>query len=209
MTDNNERLIDRLASTESRRSFLEKSAIATVGVSAASGVASAQDDDDDDDIGEDLGAGTRKASIFQNDFRPEARFSFVSGVIDWNPNYGGIDGSWFTDYNTRTIRWFNTGEHVQLFVASDAELGRYDDDLGFVVDDDDRNRPQVYEMSPEWTLFEGDPKLVTVEFGPVEEEIENQLLEADTWWTDQRDAAATGGNGGNVTTDSTNTTRGD
>lgn len=84
MTDNDTRLPDRLVSDESRRSFLKKSAITTVGVSAAaSGVASAQDGDGD------IGEGPWKALIFQNNFHPEARFTFVSGVIEWNPNYGG------------------------------------------------------------------------------------------------------------------------
>ncbi|ADB61973.1 hypothetical protein Htur_3108 [Haloterrigena turkmenica DSM 5511] len=203
MTDNDTRLPDRLVSDESRRSFLKKSAITTVGVSAAaSGVASAQDGDGD------IGEGPWKALIFQNNFHPEARFTFVSGVIEWNPNYGGIDDSWFTDYNTRMIRWLNTGEHVQLFVANDAEVGQYDENFGFVVDDEDRNQPQVYEVSPEWSLFEDDPRLATINFGPAEEETEDQILETDRWWEEYRGAAVTDGNGGNVTTGGNNTTPG-
>ena len=163
---------------------------------AASGVASAQDDDGDGIIDE----GPWKALIFQNNFQPEARFTFVSGVVEWTPNYGGIDDSWFSNYNTRMIRWLNTGEHVQLFVAQAAEIGQYDDNLGVVVDDEDQTQPQVYEVSPEWSPFEDDPKLATINFSPVEEETEDRLLETDDWWQDRRDAVGTDGNGGNATT---------
>lgn len=106
------------------------------------------------------------------------------------------------------IRWLNTGEHVQLFVANDAEVGQYDENFGFVVDDEDRNQPQVYEVSPEWSLFEDDPRLATINFGPAEEETEDQILETDRWWEEYRGAAVTDGNGGNVTTGGNNTTPG-
>ncbi|NUB89431.1 twin-arginine translocation signal domain-containing protein [Haloterrigena sp. SYSU A558-1] len=205
MTGNDTRPFERLAGDESRRSFLKKSAIATVGLSAAaSGVASAQDGPGDGAIGE----GPWKALIFQNNLYPEARFTFVSGVVEWNPSYGGIDDSWFTDYNTRMIRWLNTGEHVQLFVADDAEVGQYDENLGFVVDDEEREQPQVYEVSPEWSLFEDDPKLATINFGPAEEETEDQLLEADGWWADEQDAVVTDRGEGNATSGGNTTTSG-
>lgn len=192
MTDNDTALPVPLDTGESRRSFLKKSAVVTTGASiAASGVASAQDNG-----GGAVEAGPWQALIFQNNFHPEARFSFVSDVIEWTPNYGGIDDSWFTDYNTRMIRWHNTGEHVQLFVAGDADVGEYDPDLGFVVDDDDADQPQVYEVSPDWSIFEDYQKLASIDFSPVDEETEDQLLESDDWWEDQTDGSATNGNGG-------------
>lgn len=192
MTNPDTHMSERTVSDESRRSFLKKSAVATVGASAAaSGVASAQDDGANE--------GPWKALVFQTNFYPEARFTFISDVLEWNPNYGGIDDSWFSDYNMRMIRWLNTGEHRQIFVADDADVGQFDDDLGFVVDDQDQDQPQVYEVSPEASVFEDDPKLATIEFSPVEEEAEDQLLASDDWWQDQQDGGVTGGNGGNTT----------
>lgn len=207
MTDNNTYLPDGVFSSESRRSFLKKSAIATASVSAASsGAVSAQDG------GGDIGEGPWKALIFQNDFHPNARFTIISKIIDWNPNYAGIDDSWFSNYNTRMIRWLNTGEHAQLFVANNAEVGQYDGDLGFITDDQEQNQPQVYEVSPEWSLFEDDPRLATINFGPVEEQTEDQILGTDGWWQDQQGTGTTGGNmttgGNNTTTGGNNTTTG-
>lgn len=199
MTDRDPSLPVPLDSGESRRSFLKKSAVVTTGASvAASGVASAQDD------GGVVEAGPWQALIFQNDFHPEARFSFVSDVVEWTPNYGVIDDSWFTDYNTRMIRWHNTGEHVQLFVAQDAGIGEYETDLGFVPDDDDPDQPQVYEVSPDWSIFEDYQSLAAIDFSPVDEETEDQILESDGWWEDQMDGSTTNGNasGGNNTTNS-------
>lgn len=197
MTDSTKRRPERIVADESRRTFLKKSVVATAGASAAaSGVASAQDYDE-----ERPGPleGAWEALIFQNNFHPEARFAIVSDTIDWSPNYGGIDDSWFTGYNTRMIRWLNTGEHVQLFVADEADIGQYDVSLGYVPNlKDGSDRPLVYEVSPEWSPFDDDPRLTTINFSPVEAEIETQLLEGDDWWRNQQetipDDESTGGN---------------
>lgn len=195
MTDNDPSLLDRIAD-ESRRSFLKKSAVATAGVgAAASGTASAQDGGDDDDyFGQEW-----KGLVFPQTFYPEARFSFVSDVVEWTPNYGDVQDSWFTDYNTRMIRWLNTGEQDQLFVAEDANIGDYDDDLGFVPDqgDGDDSQPQVFEIRPEWAPFGDNQDLITVNFSPADQETSDQILDADDWWVDQQDAFDTNGNGGN------------
>jgi hypothetical protein len=46
------------------------------------------------------------------------------------------------------IRWLNTNQTVPLFVAQGANVGEYDEELGFVVDvDDDPNQPQLFEMN--------------------------------------------------------------
>ncbi|QRV14497.1 hypothetical protein [Haloterrigena salifodinae] len=186
MTHSNEHRPERTGSDESRRTFLKKGAVVTAGASAAaSGVTSAQEDDE-----ERPGAleGAWEALIFQNDFHPEARFAIVSDTLDWSPNYGGIDDSWFTGYNTRTIRWLNTGEHVQLFVADEADIGQYDVSLGYVPNQEEgSDRPLVFEVSPEWSPFDNDPRLTTINFSPVEEEIETQLLEGDDWWRNQEE----------------------
>lgn len=189
MTDETTGLPVPLGSGESRRSFLKKGAVATAGASvAASGVASAQDDG-----GGAVEEGPWQALIFQNNFHPEARFSIVSDVIEWTPNYGGIEDSWFTDYNTRMIRWHNTGEHVQLFVADDADVGTYDPEWGFVADDEDPDRPVVYEVSPDWSIFEDYQNLASIDFSPVENEVEDQLLQSDDWWEEQDESTMNGG----------------
>jgi len=203
MTDNDQSLFERL-SDESRRSFLKKSAVATAGVgAAASGTTSAQegnDGDDDDYFGQEW-----KGLIFPQSFYPEARFSFVSGVVEWTPNYGDVQDSWFTDYNTRIIKWLNTGEQDQLFVAGEANIGEYDEELGFVPDqdDDDNNQPQVFEIRPEWAPFGDNQQLITVNFSPAEEETEDQVLDPEDWWEngvdDPLDAGADGGADNNIT----------
>lgn len=194
--------IQRLLGDETRRSFLKKSAAATVAASAVgSGVGAAQVGDLDDEW---------KALIFADNFHPEARFTFVSGVVEWTPNYGDVSDSWFTDYDTRMIRWLNTDETVPLFVAQGANVGEYDDDLGFVTDADDQNQPQLFEMNREWTPFGDNPRLVTVNAGPVDEETEDRILENDDWWqTDGGDGTTTGATNETATNGTaTNTTDG-
>jgi len=196
MTDNDPSLLERITD-ESRRSFLKKSAVATAGVgAAASGTASAQDGDDD--IGANWFENEWKGLVFPQSFYPEARFTFVSGVVEWTPNYGDVQDSWFSDYNTRMIRWLNSGEQDQLFVAEDANIGEYDEELGFIPDQDgdDSDQPQVFEIRPEWAPFGDNQDLITVNFSPAEEETENQILDADDWWQDQQDAVDANGNGG-------------
>lgn len=178
-----DRLLDSIVSDETRRSFMKKGAVATAGTAAATGVASAQDDGDDGDGG-GLTEGW-KGLIFIDNFHPEARFAIVSGVVEWVPNYGEVQDNWFADYNTRLIRWLNTDEVVPLFVAQDANVGEFDDGLGFVTDvDDDANQPQLFEMNKEFTLFGDSQRLVTVNASPVGEQEEDSILENDDWWED-------------------------
>lgn len=182
-----EDLLERIIDDETRRSFMKKGAVATVGAGlAASGTASAQDDG-----GGGLDEGW-KALIFTNNFKPQAQFAIVSGVIEWTPNYGEIQDNYFSDYNTRMIRWQNTGEVDQLFVAQDANVGSFDENLGFVTDaNDDQNQPQLFEMNKEWTPFGDDSDFITVNASPVGEEEEDSILENEDWWN-----AGDGGGGG-------------
>lgn len=167
-------------SDDSRRSFMKKGALASGALAlGASGVATAQDDDggvgDLDDAW--------KALIQVSNFRPNARFTFVSGVVDWVPNYGDVRDSWFSDYNTYQIRWLNTDEVVPLYVAQDANIGEYDEELGYIPDaNDDQNQPQLFEMNREWTPFGDNNTLITVNASPVGEEEEDQILDTQDWW---------------------------
>lgn len=164
--------------TDSRRSFIKKGALATGALAlGASGNAAAQ-----------RGSGQFEdegwqALTFIDNFHPNARFSFVSGVVEWVPNYGDVRDSFFTDYNTYQIRWLNTDEVVPLFVAEDADIGEYDSDLGFVPDaDDDPDQPQLYQMNQEWTPFGDNERLITVNANPVNEDDEDDILETQDWW---------------------------
>lgn len=171
---------------DSRRSFLKKGVLASSALAlGASGTVTAQEDDGvrTGDIDDDW-----KALIFVDNFHPNARFSFVSGVVEWTPNYGDVRDSFFSDYNTYQIRWLNTDEIVSLFVAEAAEIGEYDSDLGYVSDaDDDQNQPQLYEMNRPWTPFGDNERLITVNASPVDEETEDSLLETDDWWEETDD----------------------
>ncbi|WP_277541995.1 twin-arginine translocation signal domain-containing protein [Haloarcula laminariae] len=183
--DSNQTLLDRIG--DSRRNFLQKGAVASGALLlGSSGTAMAQQDDD--------GAleDSWKALVFIDNFHPNARFTFVSGVIEWVPNYGDVRDSFFSDYNTYQIRWLNTDEVVPLFVAQDAPVGEYDADLGFIPDEDgDSNQPQVYEMNREYTPFGDNERLITVNASPVGEEVEDQILENEDWWRES-DTAPSG-----------------
>jgi len=178
-------ILDR--ARDSRRSFIKKGAAASGALAlGASGVVAGQDGDDDGGIG-DLDDNW-KALTFISNFHPNARFTFVSGVVEWVPNYGDVRDSFFSDFNTYHIRWLNTDEVVPLFVAEDANVGEYDEDLGFIPDvNDDGNQPQLFEMNREWTPFSDNERLITVNVGPVGEDTEDAILENQDWWRETGD----------------------
>ncbi|MFC7138402.1 hypothetical protein ACFQMA_00945 [Halosimplex aquaticum] len=183
----------------------------------ASGSALAQEETDDgeDDSGttptdegtttaEDGGASGDlddewQALTFIDNYHSKAWFTFVSGVIEWAPNYGDVQSSYFSEYNTYQIRWLNTDEVVPLFVAEDANIGEYDEDLGFIPDaDDDENQPQLFEMNREWRPFGDSDRLITVSASPVVEEVEDDVLADQDWWQQTGDdSTATSTESGN------------
>lgn len=127
MTDDN--TIFDITGDETRRSFIKKGTAVTVGLGAmASGAASAQEgqQDETDRVADGLEKQEQgwKALIFVDAFHSAGRFTIVSDVVEWVPNYGEIKGSWFSDYNTRHIRWQNSDDVVPLFVAQDAPSTR-------------------------------------------------------------------------------------
>ncbi len=173
-----------------RRKFMKQSAAATAGmaiVGAGSGTATAQDDGILDSPDESWGG-----LIFANNFHPEARFAIVSGVVEWTPNYGDVQDSWFTDYNTYQIRWLNTGEIVPLFISEDTNLGQHNEELGYIPEPEEgQNWPQVFEMNQEWTPFSDNQQLITVNANPISDEVAESILASDDWW---RSDATNGGN---------------
>lgn len=195
---NNDGLLDRLG--DSRRSFLKKGAVATGALAlGSSGAATAQRVQTDDSLDDGW-----KALIFISNYHPQARFTFVSGVVNWVPNYGDVRDSFFSDYNTYQIRWLNTDEVVPLFVAEDAPVSDsdYDEDLGFITDaEDDPNQPNVYEMDREYAPFGDNERLIEVEASAVGDDEEDAILETEDWWQVTDDNG--GGTNGTPTDDNT------
>ncbi|WP_436906611.1 hypothetical protein [Halosimplex marinum] len=178
---------------ESRRSVMKKSALAAAGTAAASGagVAAAQDDDDDGDDAE--AAESQKAILFTDSVRPRSDFVVTSPVIRWNPNVEEVRDNVWSDYNTRMIRYLGTGERATIFVAEEAELPEYDEEAGYVIDDagdtadDGTVQPEVFTVQPEFTLFDTDGWLTTINFTAVGEDEEDDLLDNEDWWLDDED----------------------
>ncbi|WP_231188236.1 twin-arginine translocation signal domain-containing protein [Haladaptatus sp. DYF46] len=192
---------ERDAST--RRTFLKTSALASVGTAltaVGSGVAGAE-------TGADNAMALQegeKGLVFQNSFRPGARFVFTSDVVQWTPNVPEVQDNVWTNYQTRMIRYLNTNEQVPFFVAKAANIGQFDSNLGFVTDQQDPQQPNVYEMDQEFTVFDDSSFLVTVNFSTIPENEETNILENDDWWQLQQGGDGDGGTqttggGGNQT----------
>ncbi|MDS0283511.1 twin-arginine translocation signal domain-containing protein [Haloarcula onubensis] len=199
--DTNTSLLNRLS--DSRRDFLKKGALASGGLLlGASGTATAQQDDDDGILGEGW-----QGLIFIQNFQPNARFAFVSDVINWVPNYPDVRDSAYTDYNTYHIRWQNTGEVVPLFVAEDAPIGDYDEGLGFIPDDQgDSDQPQLYQMNQEYSPLGDNEQLIAVNVNEVSEEDQDDILDDDGWWQDDDVSLGTGNGTSNGNDTFNNTT---
>lgn len=181
---------DGMFGSDSRRSFVKKSAVTASALAlGATGSAAAQDEaaGGETETGAnpfDNGEGGGEAIVQVSSFHPDAQFTFVSGVIDWTPDVPAVSDDVWDSYNTYQIRWLNTNQIVPIWVEQDATLGEYDEGLGYVPDDQDPTQPQLYEMDQEWELFDEGNDLVEVTFSTVPEEEEDQILENDDWWQD-------------------------
>ena len=175
---------------QSRRSFVRDGALASGGLAlglSAAGTAAAQQNETDAASGDDTaGSGLEEANglIFAGNFHPGARFAVVSDVVEWIPNYGGVRGVQFVDYNTYMIRWQNTGNVVPLWVAEAADVGQYDGNLGYIADNQAKQQPQFFEMDREYTPLGDNPQLVTVRFSPVPEEDQARVAASEDWWNE-------------------------
>lgn len=177
----------------SRRSFLKTGALTSgafaLGV-AAPGFASSQEDPDGDDgtatatpttTPDGDGADGGKALMFNNEFRPNARFRVKSPVLERNPDVEGVqEGDIWSDYNTRVIEYLNTNEEVFFFPADDAEV----------------QQGQVYELNREFSLFADDTAdegVISVSFEPVGED--DVLFDDDNQLEPGTDYGITAGGG--------------
>ena len=199
----------------SRRSMLKKSALATVGtgiLGSSMGSAAAQEggngggqngDGDNDPFDEDLFVANEsmKGLIFKDQWEPNNLFTIASPVLEFNPDVPEVNDNIWSGYNSRMIRILGTNETVLFFPANDAALGPYDDNFGYVVDDDfvnDNNelvvdgaplgdeggvddqelqqlRPTVYAWNREQNLFGDADNLLTVEFSPIPDDQEQAV----------------------------------
>lgn len=183
MADESNSVIDRIVDESSRRNFMKKGALATAGVGlATSGTATAQEEDDDDVFVNNEQA---QCVMFQNDFRPGSEFVITSPVIDWSPRVPADLGTPFEGYNTRIISYRGTGDNVLFFQAQDAQVPNYNEEAGYVVDDDQTfgenefTQPEVFSLWNDASFFEGTNRLVTATFSPTEEDFENDI------WNDE------------------------
>ena len=177
--DRTKRVFDRVMDESSRRNFLKKGALATVGTGlVASGTAAAQEEDDNDVFVNDEQS---RCVMFQNDFRPESEFVIVSPVIDWTPRVPANLGTPFEGYNTRIISYRDSGDNVLFFQSQDAQVPNYNEEAGYVVDDDESfgenefTQPEVFSLWNDASFFEGTNRLVTASFSAVEEDFENDI----------------------------------
>jgi len=124
-----------------------------------------------------------QALTYTWNYYPKARFAIVSPVVEWVPGPADVRDSIYADYNTRMIRWLNTGETVPLFVAHDANLGEYVPELGYVVDPrEDERSPQLYEMGRQFSPFGDNPQMYDLQVNFVLENTEDSILQHENWW---------------------------
>lgn len=188
MTDEN-----RVFGSDSRRSFVKKSLLAAGGAAlAASGsVAAQQDGGTETTPTEDGVEGPVDAVTLVSSFHPEGRFVFVSGVVDWTPQFPGVANDVWTSYDTYMIRWLNTNEIVPLWIERGATLGGFDENLGTITDFQDTDEPQIFEMGAEMESLQDSNTVVQVQIEEVSEEVQDSILETDPWWQDVQTGSGT------------------
>lgn len=75
--------------------------------------------------------------MFNRDFVPNGLFTIASPVIDFTPDVPEVEDELFDAYNARTIRYIRPGtRNVTLYPDDQATIGPYEEEFGFVVDDD-------------------------------------------------------------------------
>ena len=122
-------------SGSTRRTVLKtgSAALAAAGLSAT-GLGSVTAQDDGGLFVEDESS---KGLMFENDFQPSGLFTIASPVIDYDPNVEEVEDELFDQYNMRTIRYIQPDtRNVPFFPQQDAPIGPYEEEFGFVVDDE-------------------------------------------------------------------------
>jgi len=146
---------DTSHSTDSRRTFLKKSAVTSgvlmVGLSST-GTAAAQNDSNGQEPVQNGGGG--EGLMYTNEFNGEALFRVISPVLNENPEVDTDDDIFDEEYNSRRIRYLNTDEEMYLFPTEDAEI----------------QEGNIYQLSDSFSLFEDNGELMEVEFDSATED---------------------------------------
>lgn len=125
MTDDNDSLLDGLTDDSSRRSFMKKGALTSVGFAlgaAGSGSALGQEDGDTDTGTTGDQAGGTQAFMLLNQVVPGAQFTVDSGELDWSPMDGGQG-----DMATHVVQYdFSASSYAFLFVPSGVDASEGD-----------------------------------------------------------------------------------
>lgn len=193
----------------SRRSVLKKGGLLTLtggvlGASSGTAAAQQQGDNDGDRFDEDLFVQNESMEglVFRDQWKPNNLFTIASPVLDFEPDVNEVEDNVWNNYNSRMIRILGTDEHVIFFPNNGAAIGPYDDNFGYVVDDDFVNesndniivdgdpigdgggvddselsqlRPTFYAWNRESTLFGDSDNLLSVQFSPVPENQEQAI----------------------------------
>ena len=199
MSDRGNFIREALGET-SRRSALKKGGLLalTGGVLGASSGTAAAQADDGDEFDEDLFVENQEMEglIFRDQWEPNNLFTIASPVLDFEPDVNEVEDNVWSNYNSRMIRILGTDEHVLFFPENDAALGPFDDNFGYIVDDDFVNestgeiivdgdpidddggvddselrqlRPTIYAWNRESTIFGDSDNLLSVKFSPIPE----------------------------------------
>lgn len=195
--------------SDSRRSILKAGALAaaSLGVGgAATGTTTAQEDGDVGVIGDDDATGSEElfveneastGAIYRQAWIPSGMFTIASPVIDFTPEAPGISDNFFDSYNTRIARYVGTNQNFLFFPQDNATIGPYEEELGYVVDDDfvegdqvvvdgtpidelseeqmRQIRPTIWIFSRNNQFFSGDSYVLSVDFSPIPENQEEQI----------------------------------
>ena len=194
----------------SRRSVLRTGALASVGLGlglGGSAVRSASAQEGEDEVFEDDVIGdpswfqedeAMEAVMYREAWVPNGLFTIASPVLEFQPDIAWAGGDFSDEYNSRSIRYMGTNEHVLFFPADDAALGPFEEGFGYVVDDDfvendqivvdgqpvggeldDQElsalRPTIFIMSRYSDSLDGNNYLATVGFSPVPEQVEERV----------------------------------
>jgi len=123
MTDDNDSLLDGLTDDSSRRSFMKKGALTSVGFAlgaAGSGTALGQEDGDTDTGTTGGQAGGAQAFMLLNQVVPGAQFTVDSGELDWSP----VDGD--GGQTATHVVQYEFSEYAFLFVPSGVDASEGD-----------------------------------------------------------------------------------
>lgn len=117
-----------------RRTFVKAGGTVAAGLAVTGGTVGTVAAQDDGFFDEDE---AMQGLMFREQFEEGGLFTIASPVIDYVPDVEEVRDEAFQQYNTRTIRYIEpTTRNVPLFPQNEAPIGPYEEEFGFVVDDD-------------------------------------------------------------------------